>query len=436
MNPPRPGAPPAFLDALAAAPPRPYGENRLDPVIALLDRLGNPQGGLPVIHITGSKGKGSTALLIESILQAAGLRTGTFTSPHLQRWTERLRLNGQELDAASFHTLLERLRPEVDALGRTDHPPGFFHVLTAAALLLFRERGVDYGIMEVGLGGRLDATNVVEPVVCCITGVELEHTAQLGSDVGAIAREKAGIIKPGIPVVTGHLPPPAEREIARRVDAMESPWWRLGRDFEVEVSGQTETGQTLRLDLGGQIMEVFLPLPGRHQADNAALAAACVRRLERFEAGLLEAALGRGLAAVRLPGRAEILRRRPWVVVDGAHTTASVQALAEVLAALPAHPTHLVLSVSADKNPAFCAPLLRHCHRITVTRADPRRSLDPETAARRLRALAPSLAVEVVDDPTAALAGALAALPEDGLLCATGSVYLAGRAREVLGERD
>lgn len=433
MNVPRPDTPRAFLEALAAAPPRPYGEGKLDAVMALLGRLGDPQRGLPVIHITGSKGKGSTALLVESILHAAGLRTGVFTSPHLQRWTERLRLDGRELDDGLFDTLLARLRPEVEALDRAGHRPGFFDVLTAAALLLFRERGVDYAVMEAGLGGRLDATNVVEPVVCCITGVELEHTAQLGGTVAAIAREKAGIVKPGVPVVTGRLPRPAAREIARRARAVNAPWWRLGREFGVSVARQSEAGQTLRLELGGRTMEVFLPLPGRHQADNAALAAACVRRLERLAPGPLGAALGSGLAAARLPGRAEILRRRPWVVVDGAHTAASIRALAAVLATLPARPAHLVLSFSAGRDPGFCAPLLSRSDRVTVTRADPCRSLDPAAAARRLRALAPGLAVAVAADPVAALAGALDGLPEDGLLCATGSVYLAGRAREVLG---
>ena len=197
--------------SLVRGDPRPYQTRaRLAqlPVRALLSRVGNPEATLRVVHIAGSKGKGSTALYLEAILHAAGLGTGTFTSPHLQRWTERLRIDARESTEAEFAALLARLQPHVRALQLEDEDgaASFFDVLTAAAFLLFAQRGVDCAIVEAGIGGRLDATNVVQPRVSCITSLELEHTDKLGTHIAAIAEEKAGIIKKGVPVVVGPLP--------------------------------------------------------------------------------------------------------------------------------------------------------------------------------------------------------------------------------------
>ncbi|NCF28208.1 MAG: bifunctional folylpolyglutamate synthase/dihydrofolate synthase, partial [Gammaproteobacteria bacterium] len=196
----------AFLMSLVREDPRPYqARARLAqlPVRALLARAGNPQVSLPVVHIAGSKGKGSTALYLEAILHSAGLTTGTFTSPHLQRWTERYRVDGREITAEEFAALFARLQPHVLGLLHQDEAsaPSFFDVLTAAALLLFADQGVDCAIIEAGIGGRLDATNVVQPMLSCITSVELEHTDKLGASIAAIAGEKAGIIKMEVPVI-------------------------------------------------------------------------------------------------------------------------------------------------------------------------------------------------------------------------------------------
>ncbi|HXH03134.1 MAG TPA: Mur ligase family protein [Candidatus Competibacteraceae bacterium] len=429
----------AFLERLIRPDPTPYAARAAlaqRPVRALLERVGAPQRGLPAVHIAGSKGKGSTALLVETLLRAAGQRTGTFTSPHLQRWTERFRLDGAEITPAQLVAVLERLRPQVAAQQRAqpELAPGFFDVLTAAALLLFREADVDWAVMETGIGGRLDATTVVEAAVCCITSIELEHTDKLGHSLAAIATEKAGIIKPGVPLVVGRLPAEALTVVERRTTELGAPLWRLDREIGLAVEPMAG-GQRLSLTLPGCEAVAEFPIPGRHLADNAALAAACVAHL--LPPAAWRAAVEQGLAQARLPGRCEMLRRAPWVIADGAHTVASLRALAETLAQLPAGECHLLLSVTAGKElEALCAALPSPLARITATQADPGRSLPAAMLAATLRRLLPGVPVHTVDDPHQALREALGALPADGLLAITGSVYMAGIGRELLAQDD
>jgi dihydrofolate synthase/folylpolyglutamate synthase len=408
----------------------------LGPARRLLARLGDPQSGLSVLHVAGSKGKGSTALLAESVLRASGARVGTFTSPHLERWTERFRLDGAEVDGARLAAAVERIRPHVEAL-RAEDPaaaPSFFDAATAAALVLFREASVDRAILEVGLGGRLDSTNVVQPAVACITTIELEHTDKLGDTLAAIAGEKAGIVKPGAAVVTGDLAPEALAVVEARARAAGAPLARLGRDFSVEVLDAGLDGLRLQLRDGELELDARLPVLGEHQARNAAIAVACVRRLPDAPAGgALREAVARGLAEARLPGRVELLGRAPWRIADGAHTAASARALARALAPLPRRRARLVLSVSLGKNlPEILAALLPCFDEVTVTRADAVRSLEPAAVAAAVRAVAPAVRVNAVPNPFLALRVAREGLGEGDLVCATGSVYLAGIARRVL----
>ncbi|MFQ5417658.1 MAG: bifunctional folylpolyglutamate synthase/dihydrofolate synthase, partial [Myxococcota bacterium] len=324
----------------------------VEPVRRLLERLGAPQDGLRVIHVAGSKGKGSTALFAEAICRSAGLRIGTFTSPHLEHWTERFRVDGREVAGRRLAAAVAALRPHVEALRAGDpaHAPTFFDATTAAALLLFAEAGVDGVALEVGLGGRLDSTNVVAPAVSCVTSVELEHTEELGGTLEAIATEKAGILKPGVPAVAGELPPPARAAVAARAREVGTEVEWLGRDFHVEIAAAGADGLVLSFEDGPLRFEAALPVLGAHQAANAALALACVRRTGWIpEARLPDAAVA-GLAAAMLPGRSEVIGRKPWLLVDAAHTAASARALAGVLSALPHRRCHLVLSVSAGKD--------------------------------------------------------------------------------------
>ena len=236
-----------FLMRLVRDDPRPYGALGplgRHPVRALLARIGEPHIGLPVVHIAGSKGKGSTALYLEAILQATGLRTGVFTSPHLQRWTERYRVDGKEVTSTAFATLFARLQPHVGDLLSEDRAgaPSFFDVLTAAALMLFAEARVECAIIETGIGGRRDATNVVGPTLSCITSIELEHTDKLGNSIAAIAGEKAGIIKKGVPVLIGGLPVEAESVIRHRAAQLDAPLSALGQDIGFHMEPAPDQG--------------------------------------------------------------------------------------------------------------------------------------------------------------------------------------------------
>jgi dihydrofolate synthase/folylpolyglutamate synthase len=407
----------------------------LAPIRALLDRLGAPERGLSVLHVAGSKGKGSTALFAESVLRAAGARVGTFTSPHLERWTERFRVDGEEVAPEQLAAAVERLRPHVDALRTAggETVPSFFDATTAAALLLFREQKVDHAVLEVGLGGRLDSTNAVAPAVSCVTSIELEHTDLLGDTLAAIAAEKAGILKPGVPAVCGELPEEALAVVERRAAELSCPLARLGREIEWDVEVEAPDRSRLSFREGDASFSAALGVAGVHQAANAALAAAAVRRLlpTLTPAAFAEIA-SVGLAAARLPARVEIVARAPWVIVDAAHTTASARALAAVLSEL-GRPVDFVLSVSAGKDTqGILAALLPLARTLTITRAEPTRSLDPGEIAAIARAVAPEVALRVVPNPHLALRAAREVLAGDAVLCATGSVYLAGIARRVL----
>lgn len=431
----------AYLEGLINAERKPevaYARLGLQPVRALLERLGNPERGLRVLHIAGSKGKGSTALFAEALLGAAGLRVGTFTSPHLESWTERFRIGGCEVDGEQLARAIDELRPHVDALlaGDPQLAPSFFDATTATALLLFRDAGVDCAILEVGLGGRLDSTNAVIPVVTCVTSIELEHTEQLGTTLSAIAREKAGIVKPRVPVVTGTLPGDAAIEVAKRARECGAEVATLGRDFRVERRN-TESGIRVRISDGPVDFEAGLRVWGAHQAGNAALALACVRRSGIVGDAELVRVAASGLEAAELPGRVEILGRAPWIVIDSAHTEASSRALADALAGLlrgTGARIHFVLSISAGKNvEAVLGALLPHAATVTVTRAEPARSLSPEEIAAAVRCAAPGIALRVVPNPHLAVRSVRDGLSVDDCLCVAGSVYLAGIARRVLG---
>jgi dihydrofolate synthase/folylpolyglutamate synthase len=410
----------------------------LEPVQALLERLDRPERDLCVLHIAGSKGKGSTALFAEAVLRAAGRRTGVFTSPHLESWTERFRIDGREVEPARLAEAVERVRPHVEAQ-RTQCPdiaPSFFDATTAVALLLFREAAVDCVVLEVGLGGRLDSTNAVAPAVTCITSIELEHTDRLGTTLAEIATEKAGILKPGVPAVVGALPADAQSVVEARAAALGAPLARIGREIELATLDENLEGARVRVADGAFAVEIRLPVLGAHQPANAALAVACARRLlgDAVRDGELAEAAREGLACAALPGRVEVIGRAPWIVVDAAHTAASARALAEVLRRIGGV-VHLVLSISADKDTAAILDALLPCvGSVTLTRAEPLRSLTPDAIAAAVRTRAPDLALRVVPNPHLAVRAAREALAADEALCVAGSVYLAGIARGILSD--
>ena len=420
-----------YIQSLILPQPRPYqsrAATALNAIKAILNWLGNPQQTYRIVHITGSKGKGSTALLLERILVSAGLRVGVFTSPHLQYWTERFRVDGENISEHCFAELAQRVKSAIEAQQAADpyDPPTFFDTLTAMSLLLFRQQHVDVAIIEVGLGGRLDSTNIIDPSVCCITSIELEHTDKLGPMLTDIAREKAGIIKPGIPVVCGLLPASAQAVIDARAATFNAPVWRYGCDFQIAEQG-------LNLVYGGfGIQHSFAwPLNAPQHRLNAALAISCALCLDAAPKARIASAL-QGLRDIQLPGRCEIISRQPWIVIDGAHTLDSAAALRRFIDTLPVGRTHWLLSFTSGKQPQAIASLLyRPGDRISVTQADPSRS---QSAAELAFGLQDAVGIDVctLDDASAAILTCRDTLRPDELLCVSGSVYLAGLARQLL----
>jgi len=413
-----------------------HADRGADPLAAmrgLLAALGNPHTALQVIHIAGSKGKGSTALFCEALLDRLGQRTLTYTSPHLVRWTERFRLDGGEAPPADAFAALDAVR---EAAARTGIRPGFFEALTAAAFRLAVDAGVDWVVLEAGVGGRADATNIVHPRLSILTSVELEHTDRLGHTRAAIAHEKAGIAKPGAPFLAPELDADVEAVLEPTLTAAGATRVRLRGSAGATPSGTATTvywhhdaAQPLHVAGAGWTVRTPLGVPGEAMAANAALAVAAIATLGLCSERALQRA-ARVLADLSLPGRAEVVSTLPWVLVDGAHTAASARALAAVIAGTGASRVHLLVSVSASKDlDSVLGPLLAGADAVTATCADRDYSLPEDEVLTAVRRLAPHLPVTTEADPSAALAQATRDAPGDTLVVATGSVYLAGRVR-------
>lgn len=311
-----------------------WPESRMDPTLdrirALVDVLGHPERAFPAIHLTGTNGKTSTARMIDALLREQGLRTGRYTSPHLQSITERISVDGLPLAPGQFATAYGEVAPYLDLVDRDQpHPLSFFEVVTAMGFSVFADAPVDVAVVEVGLGGRWDATNVVDGRVAVVLPVSLDHTHLLGSSVEEIAAEKAGIIKPGSQVVVGPQPPPALGVIAAAASAAGASLLQAGVDFDIVERSIAVGGQLLGFEVSGtSYPAVFLPLHGRHQADNAAVAVAAVSAfLGPPDVNVVRA----GFAQADSPGRLEVVRRAPTVLLDGAHNPAGASALAAAI---------------------------------------------------------------------------------------------------------
>ena len=408
----------------------------LAPIESLLAALGDPQHGLSIVHVAGSKGKGSTCLFGEAISRELGERTGVFLSPHLERWNERFRIDGEAVADEDLAHAVERVRPHIDALraGPPETSPSFFDAVCAVALLLFADAEVDRIWLEVGLGGRLDSTNAVDPAVACITSIELEHTQVLGDTLAEIATEKAGILKRGVPAVVAQLGPEAQKAVADCAEASGALLRTDGEEFEIGT-GEAPSNTLVYRDAEMEI-EVELRGPGQSLARCAGLAIACVRALSAHPAADVQVAAVRALQAARLPARIEVFPGSPRVIVDSAHTEASALALAAAMTELGVERAQLVLSVSDGKNlSAILRPLLPFAARLWVTRADPDRSLSEDLLASAARELDSDVQIHVEPDARQAVGDALDSARFGGGLVVAGSVYVAGAARGVLRER-
>ncbi len=390
----------------------------------LLASLGGPHRRYPSLHIAGTKGKGSVSALLASALRAQGHRTGLYTSPHLLRFTERIQVDGEEIPEWEVVRLVDRLK------GVVDQVPGIttYELTTALGFLYFAERRVDVAVVEVGLGGRLDATNVLTPLVSVITSISLDHTHLLGDTLGQIAREKAGIIKPGVPVVVAPQPPEAMEAIREVAEARRSPLVAVGERWRWEQTAGDLRGQRIRLwslDDGSEA-ELEIPLLGGHQRVNAAVAYVTLQVARGRGLEVDEGAIEQGFRSVRWPGRFQVLSESPALVVDAAHNRESAAWLCRTLEEhFPRRPRLVIFGASADKDvEGMMAELLPAADRVYLTQAVHPRAASPE----ELRARIPETRVPMeASVPVAeALETALAECPPGGVVVATGSLFVVG----------
>jgi dihydrofolate synthase / folylpolyglutamate synthase len=430
---------------------------KLDRMRQLLTRLGQPDAGLKIIHVAGTKGKGSTAVMISAMLTAAGYRTGLFSSPHLHRIEERFMVDGVPCKEAEFVALVDRLRPIVRAMddeaiadGDPTDGPTYFELTTAMALLYFVERQVDAAVLEVGLGGRLDSTNVCLPALSVITSISFAHTKQLGNTLGAIAREKAGIIKHGVPVVCGVRDTEPLEVISTIAREHGCRLIQIGNDFEFRyyASGADEPARhsvfkpTIDFEyrIAGQEFNLWnagLAMRGAHQAANAAVGLAAIAELRHQRWLISEDAMRLGLSRAVLPGRVEIVAATPTVVLDTAHNPASARALVAALAELPAHaPRTLVFSASHDKDVnSIVRELAPHFDRFVVTEYQENpRAVAADQLAAIVRAAASDRGASVLVYPTPheAWQHVRETATADELICITGSFYLVAELRQLV----
>ena len=424
----------------------PYEARRfkLERMRELLDRLGRPDAALPVVHVAGTKGKGSTAALIAGALSEAGYRTGVFSSPHLDRVEERMAVDGHACHESRLVELVARVRKVVERMDRRAQAAGgptYFEITTAMAFCHFASCHVDVAVLEVGLGGRLDSTNVCHPEVSIITSISYDHTQQLGDTLAKIAAEKAGIIKPGVPVVCGAVDDEARAVIEARSRACAAPLWLLGRDFHavyrpprgLEI-GPCPATVDVRVERSSPSYDgLKLHLLGRHQATNAAVAVAALEVLRRRGWAIDPLFVGRGFAKVRCPARIEVACRQPTIVFDAAHNVASVEALLETLGeSFSARQRTLVFAAGQDKDVAtMLARLWPRFDRIVLTRYRTNPRGLPIDELKRLASRHGLSRCVFCPHPAEAWNVARETLRSEDLLCVTGSFFIAAELRRL-----
>ena len=397
----------------------------LERIRAVLDALGNPQDTLKIVHVAGTNGKGSTCAMIESGFRAAGLRTGLYTSPHLAEPTERIRIAGRPASAERFAAAFNRVHAVVEQLlarEAIDLHTTYFETVTAMAFLIFAEEGVDRVVLEVGLGGRLDATNVVRPSLAVITPIDFDHESFLGRGIESIAAEKAGILKPGVPAVFARQRPEAARVLDRRAAELDIPVTRAASASIQELSLDARGS---RFELSGATpLSIRCPLAGEHQAENAVTAA-----LALLACGVDHREIEAGIAAALWPGRLEHVREHPAMILDGAHNPAAARALAAYITRFYSTVRlHLIFGIMRDKAAAEIAAILFPLAWQVIV-----------TAPRQSRALAPESLRAVVDHPNLQFAPTLEEslrliedAPPDDVIFITGSLFLVAEARALL----
>ncbi|HYT00699.1 MAG TPA: folylpolyglutamate synthase/dihydrofolate synthase family protein [Thermoplasmata archaeon] len=406
----------------------------LDNIRRLLSLLGDPHRGLRAVHVTGTNGKGSVCAYVASALQQAGYRVGLYTSPHLVRFNERIRVDGEPIADDEVLRLWSGMQPAIHAMTAArpiDHPT-FFEVTTAMAFQYFRDRQVDAAVVEVGMGGRMDATNVIDGLVSVVTRVDLEHTEHLGKTVERIAREKAGIIKPSSRAVT--VDQAALPIIEARCREVHAPLRVVGRDVSFVRRSSDLRGQDVDVRGAFGTIPVRTPLLGPFQAENVAVAVSALAELHMSGFSLSDDAIRAGIGSVRWPARFEVVRERPTVLVDGAHNGPAAVALATAMQdVFPGRRAILVTGILNDKDlSAIAGALGPLASRVYACRPKTHRAFDAEEVAAAFR---PYAETSVVPAVVGAIDAALAAAHTHDIVLITGSIYTAGEALDHLGVR-
>ena len=416
----------AYLDSLGK-----FGINLgMERIEDLLKELNNPEQKVRTIHVTGTNGKGSVTSMITNILLVSGLKVGKFTSPHLVRYNERIEVDGEEISDEDFALVVTAVRRAVESvMAKGTDQPTQFEVLTAAAFLHFALQKLDYAVIEVGLGGLWDSTNVITPVVSVITNVSLDHTDRCGKTVEEIAMQKAGIIKDGVPVVTA-----AEGEALGPIQAMalfkQAPLYIYGKAFTGQEVASSMEGQTFTLSAGDYHSNYDVKLPGAHQILNTAVAVVAAKLASKQDSRINELALHQGVALTKWPGRLERISQKPDVILDGAHNPAGAAVLRAALDKYySGKKICFIFGMMGDKDISqVITTLFRKEDTIYTVRADEgARAAEPEALAEQIGHQA-----KAMHDLAAAYKTALAEVGEDGLVCVCGSLYLVGTFKKML----
>ena len=402
----------------------------MERIEALLKELDNPEQKVRTIHVTGTNGKGSVTSMIANILLVSGLKVGKFTSPHLVRYNERIEVDGKEISDEDFALVVTAVRRAVEnvMVKGTDQPTQF-EVLTAAAFLHFALQKLDYAVIEVGLGGLWDSTNVITPVVSVITNVSLDHTDRCGKTVEEIAMQKAGIIKDGVPVVTA-----AEGEALGPIQAMslfkQAPLYIYGKAFTGQEVSSSMDGETFTLSAGHYHSNYDVKLPGAHQILNTAVAVVAAKLASKQDSRINELALHQGVAVTKWPGRLERISQKPDVILDGAHNPAGAAVLRAALDKYySGKKICFIFGMMGDKDISqVITTLFRKEDAVYTVRADEgTRAAEPEALVKQIGSQA-----KAMHDLAEAYKTALAEVGEDGLVCVCGSLYLVGTFKKML----
>jgi dihydrofolate synthase/folylpolyglutamate synthase len=411
---------------------RRFGSERtLDPIHRLTKMLGDPQNSFKAIQITGTNGKGSTSVMIASILRAAGYSVGLYTSPHLEKFTERIVVGGEKIQEKDVVRLTKLIRPLVENLNSEPERvrPLFFDIVTAMAFKYFEEKHVDFAVLEVGMGGRLDATNIVQPLVSVITNISLEHTQVLGDTVLKIAYEKAGIIKNDSVLVTATQDNSVYAFFEITCKRLNTEIHRVGDDIKFQRLDEDLDGQSFTVDGLRGSYTLRTPLLGGYQLYNAATAVAAVESLSRYNINVSGSAIAEGFAKVEWPGRLEVMQRSPLVVLDSAKDTEATRALAEAVEELPHRKLITIVSISSDKNiPKMIANLARVTDYFVVTSHSVMgRAANSETLGREIEKQGRPW--ESVDKVGNAVERAIKKAGKRDMILVAGSVFVVGEAR-------